>query len=987
MFSLVTFLFVTLFVLSLSVLLFELSLTRIFSIILWYNYAFMAISIAFFGLGIGALVVHILKNKIQEKDLPSKILQSVIAFAISIPVFLFIIGHIIPPNVSFIYLFYLASSIPFFFAGTSMALVYLTMPREITRLYFVDLVGAAIAAIVLDPLIGEVGAENVLLLTGLLAIGSALLCTVISIGKKNVLSVTIESKIKYYAVIVVATSALLFITNTTGFNLLLIPPGESKGLHNVLANPSYEHLLTQWNSFSRIDVIRNNQDPSTVGSILIDADALTPIHRWNNASTSTKTVTLKGNETIWSNTIPLNNTNYIESTFRVTDEYKNNQNHSGIVWNDGNNKEYYAFLRSNRLSVYTPDQGEFQSAPLIENREIGKWFTLKVVYVNGEINIFLNNTHKLQIPNTSKDFDISKVGIRSFNSIAQFKPIKIGTVSDYQQLHPEYPISVASSKTLDFNNENYVALDPYGDIQWVKKYMDYLPYEISKTNSTLVIGSGGGDDVLIALAGGSKDVTAVEINPLVVSAVKQFSGNSVGNLYDRKDVRLFIDDGRRFISSTNAKYDKIVLRLVDSWAAQLAGGYALSENYLYTVEGFRQYLHHLSGDNGMLVMVRWNTELPRLIPLVIESLHQEETKKSINDISKQILIVENRPDMMVNDGKEQSIYTVLVIVKSSPFSSSELDLVKKRIAMADAKVIAMPGEYVQPPYDSLLQNEGRENIKGKPSQVGYTTEKTSFFGMKPPTDDSPFYFAKEQVPYQMKLLLITVVGASAVLALLLIYYSKINKIKLTTSSTSLHISFVIFIGLGFIFLEIAFIQKFLLLLGTPIMALTVILFTILLSSGIGSYLSGRLFSKNAYKAVVISIPLLAGLISIYYVYLSSIIYSGIVLDVYQRIMVTFVLLFPAGFLMGFQFPSITRMASSLLHSSDLHSVRNDITLLWGVNVIASVIGTVLAAISSMTIGFNGNLLIAVGLYLGALASAIIAVKTRQHMQGRKAIAE
>jgi hypothetical protein len=440
--SLVTFLFVTLFVLSLSVLLFELSLTRIFSIMLWYNYAFMAISIAFFGLGIGALVVHILKNKIQEKDLPSKILQSVIAFAISIPVFLFIIGHIIPPNVSFIYLFYLASSIPFFFAGTSMALVYLTMPREITRLYFVDLVGAAIAAIVLDPLIGEVGAENVLLLTGLLAIGSALLCTVISIGKKNVLSVTIESKIKYYAVIVVATSALLFITNTTGFNLLLIPPGESKGLHNVLANPSYEHLLTQWNSFSRIDVIRNNQDPSTVGSILIDADALTPIHRWNNASTSTKTVTLKGNETIWSNTIPLNNTNYIESTFRVTDEYKNNQNHSGIVWNDGNNKEYYAFLRSNRLSVYTPDQGEFQSAPLIENREIGKWFTLKVVYTNNTINIFLDNIPKIQIPNVAANNNnnnnnasqtISKVGIRSFNNVAEFKPLKVGSAAIQQQ--------------------------------------------------------------------------------------------------------------------------------------------------------------------------------------------------------------------------------------------------------------------------------------------------------------------------------------------------------------------------------------------------------------------------------------------------------------------------------------------------------------------------------------------------------------------------
>jgi hypothetical protein len=138
---------------------------------------------------------------------------------------------------------------------------------------------------------------------------------------------------------------------------------------------------------------------------------------------------LKGNETIWSNTIPLNNTNYIESTFRVTDGYRNNQNHSGIVWNDGNNKEYYAFLRPDVISIYTPQEGEFKSAPLIENRENGKWFTLKVVYVNGEINVFLNNTLKLQIPNPSTDFDISKVGIRSFNTVAEFKPLKVGVTS------------------------------------------------------------------------------------------------------------------------------------------------------------------------------------------------------------------------------------------------------------------------------------------------------------------------------------------------------------------------------------------------------------------------------------------------------------------------------------------------------------------------------------------------------------------------------
>src|SRR5581483_2746760 len=134
--------------------------------------------------------------------------------------------------------------------------------------------------------------------------------------------------------------------------------------------------------------------------------------------------------------------------------------------------------------------------------------------------------------------------------------------------------------------------------------------------------------ILVALSAGSKNVTAVELNPLIVSAVRQFGGESAGSLYDRKDVTLYIDDGRRFISSATAKYDTIVIKLVDSWAAQLAGGYALSENYLYTVEAFKQYLSHLNGPEGKLVMVRWSTELPRLIPLAVEALREYGQKKS-----------------------------------------------------------------------------------------------------------------------------------------------------------------------------------------------------------------------------------------------------------------------------------------------------------------------------------------------------------------------
>ena len=109
----------------------------------------MAISVAFFGLGIGALVIHSIKNDLEKNRLPKKILQSTLAFAVSLPFFLFVIGHLIPPSISFINLFFLVSSIPFFFAGLSIALIYLAMPRQITRLYFIDLAGASAATLIL----------------------------------------------------------------------------------------------------------------------------------------------------------------------------------------------------------------------------------------------------------------------------------------------------------------------------------------------------------------------------------------------------------------------------------------------------------------------------------------------------------------------------------------------------------------------------------------------------------------------------------------------------------------------------------------------------------------------------------------------------------------------------------------------------------------------------------------------------------------------
>jgi hypothetical protein len=837
---------IILFMVSLSVLLLELTFTRLFSIILWYDYAFMVISIAFFGLGIGSLLVHILKNKLNRENLPPRILQSTMAFAVSIPVVLLIIGHFVPSNTSFIYIFYLSSSIPFFFAGISMAMIYLRMPKEITKLYFIDLLGAGAAALVLDPIIQLLGAESVLLSTSLLVIGPSMAAALLLARRRtnyeseasnngNDTTVSIENKVKIYGAIILASATVLLAFNISS-NFFAIEPGISKGLHYQLSKPlEFQHLSTQWNSFSRIDVTRqirhdynteaallNNSTENTgrskaLASIIIDADADTPVFRWNGS---------------------------------------------------------------------------------------------------------------------------------------------------------------------------------YNDISWVRQYMDYLPYELLKANNTLVIGSGGGEDVLIALAGGSRNITAVELNPLIISKTKEF-GRSAGNLYERKEVNVFVDDGRRYISSSNSNYDIITIKLVDSWAAQLAGGYALSENYLYTVEAFRQYLQHLDKANGMMVMVRWNIELPRLMPLLVESLISE-TGKSAQEISKQMIVVENRPGLYFGANDNRTIYPVIVMLKNKPFTQSEISLVTDRVRENDAQVFVIPGVHVQPPYDKLLMTSGNlekseAQKKSKGQDVVENENIEAIMELKPPTDDSPFFFAREKIPGQMIILLVTVLSVSGVLALLLVYYSKMNKIHLASSSLSwLSVLFVIFIGLGFMVIEITFIQKFLLLLGTPIMALTVIVFSILVSSGMGAYLSGKLFRGSPQKGMIISIPLLITIILIYYSFLQEIINSNIALEIQYRIGLTFALLSPAGLLMGFQFPSIIRMTSlyakkQTVQLCETENQHEDVTLLWGVNVIASVIGTVLTAILSMIIGFSGNLLVGAGLYFGGYLVIIISLMRAKTLINREII--
>src|SRR5262245_558171 len=248
-----------------------------------------------------------------------------------------------------------------------------------------------------------------------------------------------------------------------------------------------------------------------------------------------------------------------------------------------------------------------------------------------------------------------------------------------------------------------------------------LPFRFTPNAETLVIGPGGGADVVAALASGSRRVTACELNPLMLQFVRHY-GARAGNLYDRPDVDVVQSEGRNFISRTDKKFDIIFLGFVDSWASVASGGLSLSENYLYTAEAFRAYYDHLT-DNGMLVILRWDVDIPRLVSNSVALLGARDAAARV------AVMLERRTSNP--DGSDPP--QMLFMFKRSAFTPAQTSEMTTGWATI-ARPIIVPGVLTPAPYDGLLG--------GSVSLANYEAAAPRRVG--PVFDDSPFYFATEK---------------------------------------------------------------------------------------------------------------------------------------------------------------------------------------------------------------------------------------------------
>ncbi|HUP04258.1 MAG TPA: hypothetical protein VMU19_09730 [Bryobacteraceae bacterium] len=487
-----------------------------------------------------------------------------------------------------------------------------------------------------------------------------------------------------------------------------------------------------------------------------------------------------------------------------------------------------------------------------------------------------------------------------------------------------------------------------------------LPYNIRPGAKTLVIGAGGGWDIARALASGSHDITGVEINPIIATTIMRERFPERSNyLYLRPDVHIFVEDGRSFVRRSEDRYQVIQATLVDTWASTAAGAFALSENSLYTTDAFRDYLSHLT-DDGMVVFTRWGFDPPReslrLVSLAIDALGQLGEK----DPERHIIVA--REGSVENWGAKDT-----VLISRKPFSDA--DLSRAQSALGHMQTVYLPGAGIHNQFTDLLTSPDPEKY-----------EHDYVFDISPVSDNRPFFFytvqprdlmsfmqhaSQKTADYKVNKavpLLFGLMGISLVAtALILVLPPVLLGTRLPAHrGVRGFLTYFLFIGAGYILIEVTLIQKFVLFLGHPTYALTVVIFSLLVFSGLGSAYSKKAIGGggSGLTKALGGVALLASLLG---VIASSLLTQLVGLPLGIKMALTAGLIAPLGFVMGMPFPTALR----LLEEWHAPSVR----WAWSLNAAASVLGSVGALVLSIYLGLMQTLGVGGMLYLAALVVA------------------
>jgi len=502
------------------------------------------------------------------------------------------------------------------------------------------------------------------------------------------------------------------------------------------------------------------------------------------------------------------------------------------------------------------------------------------------------------------------------------------------------------------------------DTPMLGEYLQGVAHTVRRPDRVLIIGVGGGIDALIAMHHGAGKVVGVDINPVTIDAVENTYRDKCPALWnDTGRFEPHVAEGRHYLTRTGETFDVIQLSGVDTFTALSSGAYALSENFLYTQDAMEDYWAHLT-DKGILSFSRWLFEPPREVLRLVTTQLAMLDDKGLADASQHFVIISGPAYM----GRSRWAETLL---KRTPFTKAEVDALTAWAVAREFKVEYDPFTKRQGEFDKFI----RAGASARADLIDAYR-----FNVKPTTDDDPFFFqfyrwksvlgltgGKEglagskggygitRVPLGLIILAISLFQI-VVLSLIFIIAPLMMRARLRTHGRGRLGIFTYFaaLGLGFIFIEIALLQKLSIFVGGPVYSMGITLASILFFSGVGSFIARRFRHDPGLwlKRIIAAIVICTGLDILFFNYALPHM-MGLALHIRWAVAAGSML--PIGLLLGMPFPTGMRLVEKMDES-----VR---PWAWGINSCATVLGSMFCILLSIQSGFTVALLTGCVIYI------------------------
>ncbi len=442
----------------------------------------------------------------------------------------------------------------------------------------------------------------------------------------------------------------------------------------------------------------------------------------------------------------------------------------------------------------------------------------------------------------------------------------------------------------------------------------------------LDIGSGAGQEVLDALHAGASSITAVEINGIINAVLREDPDGFWGGLFRRPEVHLVTEEGRSFVRRVEDTYDVIVSSHTISNAAVASGAMSLAENYVLTREAFDDYYSRLAPD-GVLYLTRPEAQLPRLFATIRAVMDD----RGLADPPRHVLAYRTLPG--AREGESRKSFVSYFLFKKSPFSDDEL----RRI---EAVVMQPPDpEDLEAPKLEILYSPLAPRPGDLYTEILSTTDLPALFAaqpfqIEPATDDRPFFnqhtrwsslgwstvrdlltqgtqarMALEDRPVaEISLLAILFESLVVAAVLILLPLARFARRGLAVSGRGRILLYFAALGLGFILIEIALLQRFTLFLGQPAYTLAAILASLLAFTGVGSALAGRV-ALDPRRALLVLVPAVPVMLALTALATPAVFEAALGWPFAVRVVVAVLLLAPLGIVLGMPFPTGLRWLS------------------------------------------------------------------------------